>query len=137
MPWPAIRVIWKEQFKKIAPLFLESERIRRTQAKPLFFEHLGLIYFTEIDFSLSAIADRIDEKESNELVIYDYKSGKTPTLKQINSFHKQLLLEAIIANRGGFKNIPPKHVSLINYISISSKHNNVLKTLSPEEIKNT
>ena len=137
VPWPAIRVIWKEQFKTIAPLFLESERIRRTQAKPLFFEHPGLIYFTEIDFSLSAIADRIDEKESNELVIYDYKSGKTPTLKQINSFHKQLLLEAIIANRGGFKNIPPKHVSLINYISMSSKHNNVLKTLSPEEIKNT
>jgi len=87
--------------------------------------------------TLTAIADRIDEKNSGELIIYDYKSGKPPTLKQINSFHKQLMLEALIAKDGGFKDIPAKHVTLVNYVSLHHVHPNTPKSISPEEIETT
>ncbi len=137
VPWPAIRTIWKEQFRKVSPLFLEAEALRRVNTTPLFFEHPGSISFKEIDMTLTAIADRIDEKNSGELIIYDYKSGKPPTLKQINSFHKQLMLEALIAKDGGFKDIPAKHVTLVNYVSLHHVHPNTPKSISPEEIETT
>ena len=87
--------------------------------------------------SLTAIADRIDRTNSNELIIYDYKSGKPPTLKQISTFHKQLLLEALIAKEGSFKDIQAKHVNLINYVSLHHAHANTPKPLSTEDVENT
>ena len=137
VPWPAIRAIWKEQFRKVIPLFLKDESLRRTIATPLFFEHPGSTYFKEINMSLTAIADRIDRTNSNELIIYDYKSGKPPTLKQISTFHKQLLLEALIAKEGSFKDIQAKHVNLINYVSLHHAHANTPKPLSTEDVENT
>ena len=137
VPWPAIRAVWKEQFRKVIPLFLKAEGLRRTIATPLFFEHPSSTYFKEIDMSLTAIADRIDKKNSNELIIYDYKSGKPPTLKQISSFHKQLLLEALIAKDGGFNDIPVTHVALINYVSLHHAHANTPKPLSTEDVETT
>ena len=36
VPWPAIRTIWKEQFRKVSPLFLEAEALRTSQYDSTF-----------------------------------------------------------------------------------------------------
>ena len=135
VPWPATRSIWKTQFKKTIPLFLEAEKLRRQNASPLFFEHPGSIFLNEVGVTLTAIADRIDRNESNGLIIYDYKTGKPPTLKQLETFHKQLLLEALIAESGGFKDIPATSVISICYISLNNAHPNTEKIITRNEIE--
>ncbi len=135
VPWPAIRSVWKIQFKKTIPLFLEAEKLRRQNASPLFFEHPGSTFLSEVGITLTAIADRIDKNRLNELLIYDYKSGKPPTLKQLETFHKQLILEALIAENGGFKNIPAAPVISICYISLNNAHPNTEKIITREDIE--
>ena len=135
VPWPAIRSVWKIQFKKTIPLFLEAEKLRRQNASPLFFEHPGSTFLSEVGITLTAIADRIDKNKLNELLIYDYKSGKPPTLKQLEIFHKQLILEALIAENGGFKNIPAAPVISICYISLNNAHPNTEKIIKREDIE--
>ena len=58
-------------------------------------------------FVLTARADRIEVRRGADVVLVDYKSRRAPTAKEINAgFAPQLTLEAAIAERGGFENIP-------------------------------
>jgi len=134
VPWPATRLIWQTRFEKAIPLFIEAEKLRRQNANPLFFEHPGSTFLSDVGITLTAIADRIDKNDSNELLIYDYKSGKPPTIKQLEIFHKQLLLEALIAENGGFRDIPNTRVASICYISLNNSYPNTEKIITRDEI---
>ena len=57
-------------------------------------------------FTLSARADRIEQRGDGSFAILDYKTGQPPTGKQVRmGLSPQLTLEAAILREGGFENI--------------------------------
>ena len=54
-------------------------------------------------FTLSARADRIEQRHDGRFAILDYKTGQPPTGKQVRmGLSPQLTLEAAILREGGF-----------------------------------
>jgi RecB family exonuclease len=71
-------------------------------------------------FTLTATADRIDLDPLGRALIYDYKTGAPPSKIEQAHFDKQLLLEAAIAERGGFDDLGPLPVLHAAYIGMGS-----------------
>ncbi len=67
-------------------------------------EQKGTVALAGTDFSLFAIADRIDKRlEDGSYEIIDYKTGNIPTAKRVAAgFAPQLPLEAWLLEHGGF-----------------------------------
>ena len=68
--------------------------------------------------SIKGKADRIDELNDGRLVIYDYKTGAPPNPKQVRHFDRQLLIEAVMAELGGFEELPAAEVSYVGHIGL-------------------
>ena len=67
-------------------------------------------------------ADRIDLCEDGSVVLYDYKTGRAPTAKQVEElFAPQLPLEAAIAAGGGFAPLGAREVRGMHYIRASGR----------------
>lgn len=120
VPWPEMRVLWKARLARAAPWFVSSEKDRRAAALPLFFEHKGAALLPELGFTLTVKADRIDQDANGALHIYDYKTGGLPSKDEQRFFDKQLLLEAALAERGGFAELDPTPVAKAAYIGVGS-----------------
>ena len=131
MPWPAAQRLWRARIARIAPPFIAEERARRARATPLAVEIPGEITMGT-GFRLYGTADRIDQTRDGSLIIYDYKTGSPPTPEQRKHFNRQLPLEAAMAERGGFREIPPADVSEIAYLGLGS----TLKTASDSKATN-
>lgn len=118
--WPSARVLWAARLERIADWFLEGEAQRQRIGQPLSFEVRGQRTIKEIGFDLTAIADRIDEGSHGELRLYDYKTGAPPSGRQQVLFDKQLLLEAAIAEAGGFEGVPASAVRTAEFIGLGN-----------------
>lgn len=119
-PWPAARQMWKARLARVAQAFLSDELRRRSEGNWVALEQKGSVALKN-GFELGAEADRIDRLNSGGLVIYDYKTGTPPSEKTVKAFDKQLLLEAAMAERGGFDDLPPEPVSRVAYIGLGAK----------------
>ncbi|MEM9780918.1 MAG: double-strand break repair protein AddB [Pseudomonadota bacterium] len=69
--------------------------------------------------TLSARADRIDRAPDGTSLVYDYKSGRVPSKKQIGRFAHQLHVQALIAAAGGFEGIAAMPPGSGAYIDLS------------------
>ncbi len=118
VPWPSARRLWFGRLVKIAPWFVEAEKHRASQGVIIAQERKGKRKASEFDFTLTAKADRLDRDASGHVMIYDYKSGDPPSVKETILFDKQLQLEATIAQAGGFDGLDPMEVSKLQYISL-------------------
>ncbi|MBK1636153.1 double-strand break repair protein AddB [Rhodovulum adriaticum] len=127
-PWPAARVLWRARMARAAPDFIAGEIARQAQARCLARERDGRVTLPD-GFTLSAQADRIDQRGDGGLVVYDYKTGTPPTLKTMELFDKQLLLEACIAERGGFQDIAAAPVDHVAYIGLGNPPKTVMNPL--------
>ncbi|WP_343080451.1 double-strand break repair protein AddB [Ostreiculturibacter nitratireducens] len=121
IPWPAARRLWRTRIEKIASAFVRTEAARLARGRPELLEDPGAVVLPEIGFTLTARPDRIDVLEDGRVHIYDYKSGKPPSEKQQRLFEKQLLLEAAMAERGGFKALGPSEVEGATYIRLGGE----------------
>ena len=119
VPWPTDRIQWRVRIEKIARWFVENERARQAQARPVLFEQKGTMVLADPPFSVSAKADRIDLNSRSEAFVYDYKTGAAPTSEQQLQFDVQLLVIAAIICEGGFKDFLPRSVADARYISFS------------------
>ncbi|MCZ4261329.1 double-strand break repair protein AddB [Limimaricola sp. G21655-S1] len=119
-PWPTVRRLWIARIARIADWFLHSEAKRQALATPSHFEIDGSSDMEDLGFTLTAQADRIDIGEDG-LRIYDYKTGAPPSVPQQKIFEKQLLLEAAMAERGGFKNVEAGRVAGAAYIGLAGR----------------
>ena len=126
VPWPGTRHLWLGRLGRVADWFIEHEDQRRAQGRVVALEARGVLTLPN-GFDLTATADRIDADTDGALRIYDYKTGTPPTDKQIRSFDKQLLLEAVIAEAGGFADVPRRRVRDVTYIGLSN---------APKEVSN-
>jgi ATP-dependent helicase/nuclease subunit B len=120
VPWPTARRLWFARIDRFASSFLADELIRRQGAMPIGFEVMAKAELKDLNFTLTGIADRIDRDANGDLIIYDYKTGSPPSKKQQESFDKQLLLEAAIAEHGGFSNIDAAPVVRSVFIGLGS-----------------
>jgi len=134
VPWPDIRALWKARFARATERFISDEVQRQTHAGPVDFEIKGKVTIPDLGFTLTAQADRIDRGEDGGLYIYDYKTGKPPSKPQQRHFDKQLLLEAAMAEFGGFDGINPAPVTRAAYIGLGADQGEYPAPLDEEPI---
>lgn len=119
---PTVQSFWWPRFERIAKWFVAFERDRREMSRNLGTEVKGKL---EIDlgdsiFTLTAIADRLDMTQTDQIEIIDYKTGAVPTQKAVNlGLSPQLTLEALIAFTGGFDGIDAGDVGSLQYWKLS------------------
>jgi ATP-dependent helicase/nuclease subunit B len=113
---PAERAFWWPRFQRLARWFVAEENARRADGtKLLASETNGWLTVgpAERPLRIEARADRIDQIESGAWEIIDYKTGRVPTNDELEAlFAPQLLLEAAMAERGGFETIKGKAKSV-------------------------
>lgn len=102
---PAERAFWWPRFQRLARWFISTETARRSAGTRLLAsETKGAM--TVGPLTIEARADRIDEIEPGGWEIIDYKTGRVPSVKELEGlFAPQLLLEAAIATQGSFEAI--------------------------------
>ncbi len=109
MERPEARALWWPRFQRIANWFADWETARRDGIEKIDAEIRGEIKIpldNERIFTLSARADRIEQRHDGSFAILDYKTGQPPTGKQVRmGLSPQLTLEAAILREGGFENI--------------------------------
>jgi len=134
-PWPATRALWLAKFERVVDWFLDHEDDRRTWSQNLANEVKGKHLFADVGFTLTGTADRIDRANDGTLVIYDYKTGTPPSAEMQKHFDKQLLLEAVMAEEGGFDDLKLETVSQVAYIGLGATPKNVSIPLEHAEIQ--
>src|SRR6186713_86219 len=109
MERPEARALWWPRFQRIAAWFADWELARRDGIEKIAAEIRGEIKIpldNERIFTLSARADRIEQRGDGSFAILDYKTGQPPTGKQVRmGLSPQLTLEAAILREGGFADI--------------------------------
>jgi len=121
VPWPTARRLWRAKLARITEAFVTEEIKRQQRATPHVFEVPALLTLPDIGFTVTGRADRIDLTKSGELIIYDYKTGAVPTLKEQTFFDKQLLIEAAMAEMGAFENLTKRPVEKAIFLGVGSK----------------
>ncbi|MGD1870800.1 MAG: double-strand break repair protein AddB [Neomegalonema sp.] len=119
--WPTLHAFWLARAHQMRDWFLETEHARRTDGRPAALEASGEYRFPAAlgEVGLTAKADRIDRLKNGAYAIYDYKSGRAPSEKQIDLFAKQLPLEAAILAYAGFEGAPQATVSKLAFLELS------------------
>ncbi|WP_299349144.1 double-strand break repair protein AddB [uncultured Shimia sp.] len=129
VPWATARTLWSARLDRVAEHFVAGENKRRSIAQPIAYEREASLTIPERDFKLVGKADRIDRTADGNLVIYDYKTGSPPSKDEQLYFDKQLLLEAAMAEQGGFREIGPADVVLAINIGLGSAPKDVAAPL--------
>jgi ATP-dependent helicase/nuclease subunit B len=108
--FPDIHADWLPRLTRIAMALVDWEYARRDALARVHVELKGEmeIPLGGDTFTLSARADRIEQRRDGGVTALDFKSGKPPSAREIGvGFSPQLTLEAAILMRGGFKEIGP------------------------------
>lgn len=132
--WPSARRVWLARVRRIADQLVRDERDRLLRGTPCGIETKAAMHLSEVDFSLTCKADRIDRKEDDTFVIYDYKSGTPPSEKQTRKFSIQLLLEAMMMEAGKFEGVPKGRVSEVAYLGLNAALKKTVLPLEPHDI---
>jgi ATP-dependent helicase/nuclease subunit B len=125
---------WWPRFRRMAEEFVEADEALRANTINTLTEVMGSSRFdvSGTEHILTARADRIDIERTGALRIIDYKSGASPSMKQVTSgFAPQLTLEGAIALDGGFKGISSTKLADVLYVGIGGGRDGVvIKQLS-------
>ncbi len=133
-PWPTARAMWLAKVDRISEWFIAQEAARRSFSAPVALEDTakGKLEWSDIGFTLTARADRIDRTDDGAYLIYDYKTGQPPSKAQQQEFDKQLLIMTAMVEEGAFAGIPPDQVAAAVFIGLGSKPTEVEAPLEEE-----
>ena len=116
---------WEAKFKKMINWAWEEEKKERPFIKNIYSENNGKmqIKLPAGEFVLTSRADRINVLKDGNVSIIDYKTGSfVPTKTAVKAYKApQLLLEALIAECGGFDSLPSQKVESIKYWKLGDK----------------
>jgi double-strand break repair protein AddB len=110
---------WMAHLDGIADWLIAGEQQRRKESLGAKLEVKGTYPVPQTRHVLIGKADRIDQTDDDLAVIYDYKTGKPPEKKDIKYYDRQLVLEALMLEAGGFKDLPARPVDHVAHISLS------------------
>ena len=113
-----IKAFWWPKFVKTVNWLIETEKAYRPEIRKVHNEITGSMVFDSAGgkFTITAKADRVDETKDGKINILDYKTGKARSDKEIASgMAPQLPIEGLIAQNGGFAEIPAKNISTLRY----------------------
>ena len=135
-----LQQFWMKGISDLSESFLNEEIERHNEATPLAFERLGKFKIKNKDFEISGKVDRVDLKDSGDAIIYDYKSGTLPSLKQQVAYDKQLYLLCLMLQKGGFKGLSKFESKVASFVPLKPNANEVyipthLESLGEFEIK--
>lgn len=119
---PVVKAFWWPRFLRVAVWFIGVEQQRRHMLRSSSTEVRGTLTVPTPagDFTLTAVADRIDSLAEGGYAILDYKTGAPPTDLDIkNGFAPQLPLEAAIAFAGGFEGLAANDVMNLAFWRLS------------------
>ena len=119
--WPTERRIWRSRMQKIAHRLASREVERLATGGNVGLEKDGRIVLSNIDFTLTCQADRIDRMDGGGYHIFDYKASIPPTQKDAKTFRIQLLLEALILQDGSFDDIAQGNVRRVSYLGLDKE----------------
>jgi ATP-dependent helicase/nuclease subunit B len=89
---------------------------------------------------LEARADRMEALKAGGLSIIDYKTTTLPAKKEIAAgLRPQLYVEAIMADVGSFKDMPPQALTELNYVCFDQNQGEVYAEpleLKPDDVEN-
>jgi ATP-dependent helicase/nuclease subunit B len=135
--YPEARAFWWPRFTRIAHWFVAWDATRRANASELFAEvdaRLEIPLGTRT-FRLTARADRIERRADGRYAVLDYKTGTTPTERQVRTgLSPQLTLEGAIARAGAFNGVP-NGVSLAEYVYVAVRGGDPAGEDKPIEFK--
>lgn len=116
------KFIWYTKAKAIAEEFVEFDYASRSKKHRIYTESRGEwnLNIAGHELKIVAIADRIEVDDKGKVAIIDYKTGATPTKKEVLSgLSPQLLIEAMMVQADVFKEIKG-NVNFLYYVKINS-----------------
>jgi ATP-dependent helicase/nuclease subunit B len=102
----------------------ELERERRADGRAIHVELKGELTFPAPGgpFKVTARADRIEATPEGHGHILDYKTGKAPSKKEVQTgFSPQLTLTAAILQAGGFRDLPRLRPGDLTYLEVTGR----------------
>lgn len=118
LPWPGVAAQWTGQIDSIADHLAAEEHARRATGRPVAIERKGEFTVPGTGIEIRGKADRIDLLDDGRLAIYDYKSGTPVSRDQLRHFDRQLAIEAVIAEHGGFADLAAATVAFVSHIGL-------------------
>ena len=118
---PQVAAMWWPRFLRAAAWLADYERTRRKEAARVAAEVKGEIELSAPGgpFTLKARADRVEIGRDARLTIVDYKTGPMPSRTEVRlGLAPQLVIEAMIAERGGFAKIRGAEAALLLYLQL-------------------
>lgn len=117
-----LQIVFWSRFVRIAQWFIANEN----QKNKIYLEIKGRAKMGD-NFILIARADRLEISNDNAIDVIDYKTGNLSTYKSIQTGRTlQLLLEGIIAAKGGFDcQQKPGNVENLKYVKLSGSEDPV------------
>ncbi|MFV0431544.1 MAG: double-strand break repair protein AddB [Alphaproteobacteria bacterium] len=116
---------WQNRLDNLCQWFIEQENKDRSKIQKTWLEVQGEYHFNAPygEFTLTGRADRFDALNDDSLRIIDYKTSSTlPNKKDVQQgLSPQMSLEALIAQKGGFKEFSPTDNFSLEYWQISGK----------------
>ncbi len=119
---PSLHAFWWPRFERVADWFVAEERRRRGGIAAIRTEVTGALTVEGPagPFTIKAKADRIERTAEGGYRIIDYKTGTPPTETIIQAgYAPQLPLEALIAEVGGFADLPALPVEALEFWHLS------------------
>ncbi len=127
-PWPAAQRLWRARLLRVVDWFIETEIARQVAGVPGAQEVKARMTLPNLDHVLYGKIDRVDRLPDGSVAIYDYKSGAPPAPLVQDHFDKQLMLSALLVERGTLEGFSAAKVAEVGYIGfggtgkIDTKH---------------
>ncbi len=119
---PTVRAFWWPRFERIARWFVANEIAGRGALARVRAEAAGTLDLAGPEglFTVTAHADRIEERAAGGIAIVDYKTGVLPIARDVRvGLSPQLPIEAVIAEAGGFPGVGAAAVHDLGYWKLS------------------
>jgi ATP-dependent helicase/nuclease subunit B len=128
---PDVVAFWRPRFAKLAGSLVEWEAERRKLMGGLMAEIDGRCEIAlpgGETITLTARADRIETSRNGAVTIVDFKTGDAPSKAQIEKgLSLQLTLQSVIAEMGGFPDVPAQWPANAAYVSLKPQTDGKLK----------